>query len=196
MKLNLGCGSDIKEGWLNIDLEITQSGTHGGTQTLIKNLLKGLPKLDLFGEPIHNVSHITSSHFWEHLTPPQGMTLLRECYEVLAPGGYFRMALPKTREAMKAYLDGDLKYFELLIPWLKQKEDYYEPEASTLIDMVDISFHQFGEHKHIIDQEKGCRMLEAAGFKYVKQTKFDINYDVNNELRKHFSFYVEGFKVS
>ncbi len=196
MKLNLGCGTDVKEGWINIDLDIPQQGTRGGTQTLVKNLMKGLPKLDLFGEQIINVSFITSSHFWEHLSPPDGMKLLRECYDVLAPGGCFRMGLPKTREAFKAYLEGDLEYFKMIIPWVASKKDYYEPGTSSMIDLIDISVHQFGEHMHVIDQDKACKMLEAAGFLDVFQDQFDPRYDVDNPLRRHFTFYVQGVKLS
>jgi len=199
LKLHLGCGSDIKPGWVNIDLDLKNNGTvvHGTdqtTQSINHDLSKGLPIKDLFGQILTgNISHVYSSHFWEHLTPPEGMKLLRECYEKMERGGYFRISLPKTKEAFKAYLEEDYKYFEMLQGWVDSKKDYYEVPA--FINFVDVSMHQFGEHKHIIDQDKAIKMLQYVGFTQVAEEEFDPDFDLDNPLRRHFSFYVRGYRL-
>src|SRR5262245_20196250 len=76
LKLHFGCGSNIKAGYINIDL---------GKQADLR--------LDL-REPIpfstNSCSMIYSEHFLEHLCyPDEAMFFLNECSRVLKPGGLF-----------------------------------------------------------------------------------------------------------
>lgn len=194
LKLHLGCGSDIRDGYINIDFtEIRPAFSRKGTEFFTHDLSKGLPKVSFMKEIIKDVDVIFSSHFWEHLSYEEGMNLLRECCGVLKPGGIFRMGLPKVREACEAYLKNDYNYFAEIETMLQPPT--YPKETRSLIDYVDFSFRQNGEHKICIDQEKACKMMQAAGFENVKTDEYDPEIDNPNPVRIKYTFYTEGCKA-
>lgn len=76
VNLNLGCGEVYLSGWINID-----NRNDDVKLDLRHDLSRGLPFDD------NSVDFIFNEHFLEHLTPEQGVTLLKECYRVLKVGG-------------------------------------------------------------------------------------------------------------
>ena len=82
LKLHLGCGAAVKEGWTNIDIE-----NHPGV--VVHDLTKPLNFI-----ASGTVDYIFSEHFIEHITRPQGLALLKECYRMLKPGGVVRVTCP------------------------------------------------------------------------------------------------------
>lgn len=193
LKLHLGCGSDIRDGYINIDFtEIRPAFSRKGTEFFTHDLSKGLPKVSFMKEVIKDIDEIYSSHFWEHLTYDEGMNLLRDCFAALKPGGEFRMALPKVREACEAYLKGDNDYFHGLAGIYQQG---YDTKTACIVDFLQESFHQRGEHKSIIDQEKACKMMQAVGFERVKTDEFKEGVDNPSGLRTFYSFYTVGYKA-
>jgi predicted SAM-dependent methyltransferase len=73
MKLHLGCGTDLKDGFENRDIMID-----GWT------FQSGLPY------PDDSVEAITISHALHILTSDEYEAFIKECYRVLKPGGVFR----------------------------------------------------------------------------------------------------------
>lgn len=111
--LNLGCGLQAADGWVNIDrspnlmldrvpllkktlrrIGILQPAHMVSWPTNIKmmNVLKRFE----YGDA--SIDAIYSSHMLEHLYFEQARTVLRECYRVLRPGGILRLALPDGAE--------------------------------------------------------------------------------------------------
>lgn len=80
MKLNLGCGEDIKEGWVNIDR------VGGPGIDMVVELRGPLPLADGVAE------EVLASHILEHL--PEWETLVVEVGRVLRPGGIFIIKVP------------------------------------------------------------------------------------------------------
>ena len=77
IKLNLGCGKDIKKNFINIDFY-----KHPNTKVdLITDLGKKMPFKD------SSVDYIYSSHLLEHLTWIEGNKLINDCYRVLNKKG-------------------------------------------------------------------------------------------------------------
>ena len=113
LKVELGCGPNIRLGWVNIDLgarfpsEIDPT-VHSDTMVINYDLRRGLPLEE------GSCDYIYSSHFFEHLEYQHGLKLMRDCYRALRPGGVFRIVLPNYRGAFEAYLRGDYEYFELI----------------------------------------------------------------------------------
>ena len=70
MKLNLGCGTDYIEGWVNID--------NGNTKCDIKHDIESFPW------PIENscVDEIKMQHILEHISKDNFIPFLREVYRV------------------------------------------------------------------------------------------------------------------
>lgn len=183
MKINLGCGKDIKKNYINID--ITQDKIiDENTQVINFNLKNGIPEYDLFKRKIE-IDYVYSSHFIEHLNNNDAFNLMKHCYNRMNSGAIFRMALPNFKKAFKAYIDQDVNYFSLL-----KKIN----QNNLIIEYIEYSVYQFGEHLSLWDEEKSCFYLLKSGFKQVQATKFDENVDIDNEVRKKYSFYIEAIK--
>jgi len=81
LKLNIGCGSNLKADWVNIDLFQKAD--------LQLDIRENLPFAD------ESVSIVYSEHFFEHLEyPDEALKFLRESWRVLTPGGIFSLGIP------------------------------------------------------------------------------------------------------
>jgi glycosyltransferase involved in cell wall biosynthesis len=98
LKINLGCGPRIVNGWINLD-RAPLPGAHFWDGS------RGIPS------EADTISLIYSEHFIEHLSLQDGMNLLRECVRVLCPGGVMRVSTPDIQVLMKAYEGNALDYW-------------------------------------------------------------------------------------
>jgi SAM-dependent methyltransferase len=104
MKLNLGCGGDVREGWLNIDVRKTHP----------KVLVLDLEKELLRPFPDGSVDEILAKDFIEHLSWRVVEDFLRDCYRVLKRGGRMFIQVPDLEAiARKVILNPDFKYGDL-----------------------------------------------------------------------------------
>ena len=160
LKLHFGCGSNIKEGYINIDLN--------NEVDLSLDLRERLPFLT------DSCSMIYSEHFLEHLGyPDEAMFFLRECYRILRPGGIFSVGVPDTEWPIRAYT-GDPYYAD----WFQYvKENAYPKWITTKMECVNHSFRQGDEHKFAYDFETLKRALEIAEFIEVKRRNFNPSLD-------------------
>ena len=92
MKVNLGCGARLREGWINMDF----SSVHPSVRA--HDLKKGIPLED------SSVDLVYHSHLLEHFTREGGGFFLSECQRVLKPGGVVRVAVPDLEAVTRAYL--------------------------------------------------------------------------------------------
>lgn len=91
MKINLACCDDLKEGYLNVDLNPIDS------RVMAANALN-LP----FKE--NSIEEIFCSHFAEHLTIPELQVALHEWKRVLIPGGDLIIIVPDIQEISKCWV--------------------------------------------------------------------------------------------
>lgn len=86
-KLNIGCGSDVRKGYVNIDCIEYDETLHGNKQYLQLDLEVGrLPF------PKGSVEEIRAMHIMEHLHSfPK---LMNECHRVMKPGGSLYINVP------------------------------------------------------------------------------------------------------
>lgn len=150
MKLNLGSGGWVKEGWDNLEYE----NFPGVIQTDLTKPLK-------YWEG--SVDLIFTEHFIEHITGPEAQALLHECFRVLKPGGGIRISTPDLGLIAHYYLRRDLKDFKLA------GLDYESPAQ-----MINVAMHEWG-HKYLFDFEELERMLKIAGFSQIGYAPFDIS---------------------
>jgi predicted SAM-dependent methyltransferase len=139
MKLQLGCGPYIKEGFINYDLNPGPGG-------IVHDLTKPLP------HPDNSVDLIFSEHFIEHITREQAVGLLKESYRVLKPGGKIRITTPDLRIITKDYLD--------------RKIDRWKGgwEPATPAQMMNYGLTSWG-HQFTYDKEELAMAFREAGFK-------------------------------
>jgi predicted SAM-dependent methyltransferase len=187
LRVHLGCGGDIRLGWVNIDLALVpppgfDQAAHPDTQLISYDLRQGLP---LESE---SCAAIYSSHFFEHLEYRQGLQLMQECFRALKPSGVFRLCMPNYRACFDAYLRNDYDYFSLVEYGLA------EPETRTLADYVTYAIYQYGEHVCVYDEDRFCTILPRIGFSSVLISTFQEDLDIGAEIRRKYSYYIEAVK--
>ena len=179
LKLNIGCGENIKPGWVNIDLSPNVD--------LALDMRRNIPL------PTGCASVIYSEHFFEHLeNPPSVQTFLSEAYRVLEPGGLFSVGVPDTEWIIRDY--NGLPYKEHQPgEWLKFVKGGLHPDICyTPLDHINFHFRQFTEHKYAYDYVTLAHVLEQAGLTDVKQRDFDPKLDA--QWRKIGTLYVDARK--
>lgn len=119
-KINLGCGRNLKEGWINIDNSpsaiiakvpalyrllkrigiVAANDAYGDWSRgiLWRNVTRRLPFAD------GSVDKVYSSHMLEHLSRSDGERVISECYRVLQSGGVLRLVVPDLVFHVERYL--------------------------------------------------------------------------------------------
>lgn len=154
IKLNVGCGTDYKDGWINID----------------NNSDANIEKLDLNWDlrhplpfPENSVDYIFNEHFIEHLTVEEGQAAIKDLMRVLKPGGVMRIATPDLEVTVDKYInlsleeDSAIKKFNLEF-------------IKTRAERINVGFRYWG-HKWIYDWEELSRRLREAGCMKVKRVE-------------------------
>jgi len=99
VRLNVGCGPDPPDGWLNADRQ------PGPRVDLCGDIRDGLALAD------DAVDCIAAIHCLQDLPWDAIAGALREMRRVLKPGGVLRVAVPDLDRAIDAYRRGDAGYF-------------------------------------------------------------------------------------
>lgn len=174
LRLNLGCGSNVKPGWVNIDL--------AREADLALDLRKRLPFRD------GSCALVYSEHFFEHLVYPGEADLhVREAYRVLRPGGVLSLGVPDAEETLLAYVNRDDEYFRIA------KERWHPSWCKTPMDHVNYAFRQGTQHKYAWDFETLERLLSESGFSEIRRRDFDPVLDSSS--RQFGTLYVDAVKA-
>jgi predicted SAM-dependent methyltransferase len=173
LKLHLGCGPRLKEGWINIDLE--------DCADITLDLREPLPF------PNDSCSLIYSEHFLEHIDYPEPVTsLLMECQRVLKSGGVLSIVVPDLEMVLTSYVKGGTEeYYAAQRKW-------HPDWCKTHMEHINYNFRQNNEHRFAYDFETLKYLLEKSGFIEVRQRNFDDNLD--SEDRIVGSLYVDCLK--
>ena len=133
IKLHLGCGAILKDGWVNIDSEskeeiIERYGISGEERRQLE-LGPEIHQYDIFNLPFddNSIDEILSEGMIEHLSFAEEPLFFYECARVLKPGG--------TLNVQTDDFDG------LISLWLEAKDDFKE-------------FYRLGSHNHWFGENK------------------------------------------
>tara|TARA_R110000772_G_scaffold113092_5_gene217394 strand:+ start:64 stop:801 length:738 start_codon:yes stop_codon:yes gene_type:complete len=137
-RLQIGCGSNIYEGWLNTDLNNT----------------KNIAFLDAGSQfPIESDSfdYIYSEHLFEHLTISQQLNLLREGARILKKGGVMRIATPSLDFLSNLYTDTNsmtnqdyVKWAISASPYLKNVKEDVKDDSTHYCYVINNFFKAWG----------------------------------------------------
>ena len=160
LKLHVGCGSNYKQGWVNIDLFNTTADV----------------ALD-FREPFPfddgSATLIYSEHVLEHFEYPRDARhILEECFRLLAPGGVLSIGVPDHGVVATAYATRDTSFFDQ-----RRLRSYLRDGDTTLMHHINYNFRQDGLHKYSYDEETLRQILERIGFVDVARRQFDPELD-------------------
>lgn len=175
LKLNLGCGSNLKPGWVNVD-----AGSDDAELQL--DLREPLPFRD------SSVAIVYSEHLFEHLEYPlEACGFLADARRVLIAGGTFSMGIPDFELFVNSYVSGDEKFYRELF-------QYRQPEwiRSSRMHVLNWIFRLGRDHKYAYDFETLAMVLDAAGFVKISRRQFDPTLD--SETRRWGTMYIEAQK--
>jgi predicted SAM-dependent methyltransferase len=177
-RINLGSGSMVKKGYLNIDM------FPGGDLTL--DLRKGLPFES------GSCERIFSEHFFEHLDhleyghigySSDARRVTAECFRILRPGGFLSLSVPDAEWPLTDYSRGlDAPFFKV------GRESGWFPATATRLEPINRYFRQAGEHRYMYDFESLQDLLGQAGFVEISRRPFDPEMDT--ETRRVGSLFV------
>ncbi len=158
-KLNLGTGPDYRlEGWLNTDINPCYSRA-----VAYLDATRRFPLADRTFDYVH------SEHMIEHLTFPQGLGMLRECFRVLRPGGRIRVATPDLRVYVDLFReDGS----DVQDRYLKYHVEKFLPDVgvANACFVINNEFRNWG-HQFVYDKETLVHAFEQAGFVDLKDRR-------------------------
>jgi predicted SAM-dependent methyltransferase len=156
LKLHLGCGSNRKPGWVNVDL-------FNPSADVALDLREAFPFDD------GTVAEIYSEHVLGHFDyPVDARHLLAECLRVLEPGGIFNIGVPDHQRAYRAYAERDREYFGL-----RRLRSYLLTEEPTLMHQLNYCIREEGLHKYSYDEETLASVLANIGFEGVVSRPFN-----------------------
>ena len=199
LKLHLGCGHDVREGQVNIDVDLNFDIPHDHPDFFYWNMMKGLPLAN------ESCVSIYSSHFFEHLFIDDAVALLRECHRVLARGGVLRLALPNQEEMCVRYLRRDRSHWPMLnlAVMFPDAADPFDPQQVPYGNFMNTAIFQpnrlYRENEHKIwwDTENTTHELQKIGFTDAHVSDFQKGVDLPDapgEPRRFGSFYIEAIK--
>jgi predicted SAM-dependent methyltransferase len=174
LRLNLGCGPNRKNGWVNIDL----FDPAADLQLDVRNP---------WPFPDRSAAHVYSEHTFEHLEPEDEVPhFLAEALRVLQLGGIFDVGVPDTEWPLKAYGNDADPYWKLV------SKMGWHPGCVTQLDHINYHFRQGHEHKYAWDEPTLARSLELAGFVNIRRRNPDPSID--HETRLVGTLYMIGSK--
>jgi predicted SAM-dependent methyltransferase len=171
-KLHIGCGRNLKPGWINIDL--------GELADIRLDLREPLPFRDGIATLVY------SEHFFEHLSFAEGTRFLGESLRVLIPGGLVSIGVPDAEMSLRRYARGDRE------EWQRVRDLYHPQWCTTSMHSVNYVFRQDGEHKYAYDFETLAALLKDCGFVNIRRRNWDATLDL--ETRRDGTLYVDAEK--
>jgi len=178
MKLNLGCGSQVPDGWVNVDYalgarfakiplfgfinrKLNLFNMEWDDRIVLHDLTKRFPWNDDSADIIY------SSHTLEHFTRDAGRTFLQECYRVLRKDGTIRIVVPDLAHIVEEYRAGKLEsdYF------LDNLGVLYSNHGGRLKHWM-APFIQF-PHRCMFDTPTLLKVLDQLGFDVSSKPAFE-----------------------
>ncbi|MFC1674336.1 methyltransferase domain-containing protein [Candidatus Omnitrophota bacterium] len=153
IKVNVGCGPNGKEGWINLDWGVLAflAKARWLTRILVRlGLLSVQYDRPWPGQlrlhdcrkklPFNNQSldFIYTSHFLEHLPRYQAVNFLAECKRALRPAGVLRVSVPDLKKLAEKYIQVDKVYFLNIL-----KSNREETEFTNIADLFVQYFYGY-----------------------------------------------------
>lgn len=190
VKLNLGCGLQCPDGWINID---SSWGVKLSKRPFLKKILYTLipaswgvlPNAEwpantrwmnitrrfVFADA--SVDVIYSSHTLEHLTYEEARFVLQECNRVLKPGGIIRIVVPDFEQLVNSYLNNKEQQPAIAAKKFLSDSLYFEiPIPGSLAGMIKFYFTRKNNHHFLYDEAGLQYQLENAGFHDIRRMTY------------------------
>lgn len=179
LRINLGCGTRVLPGWVNVDI------ARSPLVDVVWDIRLPLPFRD------ESAAAIFAEHVIEHLELPDAEALARECFRLLETSGVLRISTPDAAKYLRSYASGD--------GFLQSSK--HGRAVDLPLDRVNHMFREGGLHRWVYDEPSLLRLLRNAGFEAVqsvsvRETQSAALEGVDDISRAFESLYVEARKVS
>jgi predicted SAM-dependent methyltransferase len=211
-RINIGCGSNPSQGWLNFDNTPAIKLANSPIKYLIAKLFGMLKKTHIeniewnkknkikyadatksIPLPPNSVEAIYTSHMFEHLSRQGAKSFLYEAKKILKIDGVLRVSIPDLKIYIEKYLaNGDADEFMtgILVE---------APSINTLKQKIFLFLNGYRHHQWMYDGESLSVLFREAGFKNIKvcakgETSIKKSTGLDLCERGKNSVYVEGSK--
>jgi len=167
-RLNVGCGINFVENWINIGLFDIPGGIYSLSKTKNQTLIIHFDMTQEFPINPNKIRYIFAAHFIEHLNFSQGINFLRNCYKVMRKNGIIRLNFPDLELWSKKYYENDLSFFKKYYDFSKNISGL--PELRTKGEIFMSQVHWW-DHKWCYDFDSIKDILERAGFSNIARKK-------------------------
>jgi len=203
LKLNLGCGQQVLEGWINVDYAL---GARLATTPVLGATVRALGFFKMRWDPRIHIHDLTkplpwadgtadvcyTSHTVEHMSRDEGRHLVGEAYRVLRPGGVLRVVVPDLHDVVSRYAGGRLpaeNFVEELGVLYGSGKGGLRRALAPVVEFP---------HRCMYDTDAMCRLLTSSGFIAEPRAAFDSAIDdirsIEIEDRTVGAVIVEGVK--
>jgi SAM-dependent methyltransferase len=163
MKLNIGCGTDYREGFINIDGSKTLPRIDRVIDIANESLLQHF-------QPA-SVDYILANDIVEHHFHWEAVRILREFHALLKPGGCAEIRVPDAAHIIKSW-----RYsMEMKLTLLFGGQDVPQGDNAAMNASRKES-PQFFCHKYGWTKERLMRDLKASGFSEVRCKRSGSNF--------------------
>lgn len=161
-KMQIGCGPNLFEGWLNTDLNCNDKIAYlnAGAKFPIES--------DTF-------DFVYSEHLFEHLKVEQQLNMLSESYRILKKGGILRIAMPNIDYLFSLFanptLPENIDYVEWYVnnmPHLKAVKNLVIDKDKHYIYVINNFFKAWG-HQVIHDVSSVSKLALQCNFSQVRE---------------------------
>jgi predicted SAM-dependent methyltransferase len=186
--VNIGCGPCGKSNWVNTDID-----AYPGVNCFW-DCRRSLPF------PNGSAKCIFTEHFVEHLDYCEEIPrFLSECHRVLEPGGIIRIIVPDAQKYIEGYCSTGWEQLTTVRPLGPELSDvHFGSKYNTKMELLNVVFRQYFEHKFAWDYESLEFVLRQYGFPTVQRQSFGQSLlkglAIDMAERASESLYVEAVK--
>jgi len=208
LRLNLGCGPNAVDGWINIDRSpnVVLDRLPAVKQSLAKLRILSAPHMESWPRevvrvdvrkgldyPTGSATAIYSSHMLEHMYLEEARAVLRESRRILAPGGVLRLALPDGEQIAADLIKGVAPDGEDPGLEFNRRLCAFSFEPPTRRQRI---VGKFGGSPHRWQPTRGLvtMLLRQAGYSTVEECTFQVGRlpDVASVEHREESFFLEA----
>lgn len=193
-KLQLGAGQNILAGWFNTDYFPRKN-------IFFLDATKKIPA------PENSFDYVFSEHHIEHIHYKEAVSMAKEIFRILKPGGIFRVCTPDLNTYLKSYFEpnplNNLFISGILNNWIKNgfynAKNYIPKDGQENIAFFINDIFLNYDHKFIYDNNTLSALLLDSGFSSVQQLSASASTNKNlNSIEAHppspFTLAVEATK--